>query len=124
MQTRVLLVDDEKDFLEIMAERMRARDLEVWTTTSAENALKLVEKNAFAAVIMDLLMPEMDGFKALKLLKASKPEVQIIFLTGNVPAEKCVEAIRLGALDVIEKPADIEALIKIIKNLKVPEATP
>jgi len=124
MQTRVLLVDDEKDFLEIMAERMRARDLEVWTTTSAENALKLVEKNAFAAVIMDLLMPEMDGFKALKLLKASKPEVQIIFLTGNVPAEKCVEAIRLGALDVIEKPADIEALIKIIKNLKAPETTP
>lgn len=124
MQTRVLLVDDEKDFLEIMAERMRARDLEVWTTTSAENALKLVEKNAFAAVIMDLLMPEMDGFKALKLLKASKPEVQIIFLTGNVPAEKCVEAIRLGALDVIEKPADIQALIKIIKNLKAPETTP
>ena len=121
MQTRVLLVDDEKDFLEIMAERMRARDLEVWTTTSAENALKLVEKNAFAVVIMDLLMPEMDGFKALKLLKALKPEVQIIFLTGNVPAEKCVEAIRLGALDVIEKPADIQALIKIIKNLKAPE---
>jgi two-component system response regulator RegA len=124
MQIRVLLVDDEKDFLEIMAERMRARGIEVWTTTSAENALKLVEKNAFAAVIMDLLMPEMDGFKALKLLKASKPEVQIIFLTGNVPAEKCVEAIRLGALDVIEKPADIEALIKIIKNLKAPEITP
>jgi two-component system response regulator RegA len=124
MQIRVLLVDDEKDFLEIMAERMRARGIEVWTTTSAENALKLVEKNAFAAVIMDLLMPEMDGFKALKLLKASKPEVQIIFLTGNVPAEKCVQAIRLGALDVIEKPADIEALIKIIKNLKAPEITP
>ena len=121
MKIRVLLVDDEKDFLEIMAERMRARGIEVWTTTSAGKALKLVEKNAFAAVIMDLLMPEMDGFKALKLIKAVKPEVQIIFLTGNVPAEKCSEAIRLGALDVIEKPADIEALIGIIKNLKAPE---
>ena len=122
MKTRVLLVDDEKDFLEIMTERMSVRDIEVWTTTSTEDALKLIEENTFDAVVMDMMMPEMNGFSALKLIKKMKPEMQIIFLTGNVPEAKCIEAIRLGALDVIEKPADIDALIDIIRNIKASKA--
>ena len=118
MSAKVLLVDDEKDFLDIMAERMGAWGMEVSTTTSAEDALKMVQKESYDAVIMDLMMPEMDGFKALKLFKKKRPEVQIIFLTGNVPEEKCLEAIKLGAMDVIEKPADLGLLIQKIEEAK------
>ena len=116
MTLKVLIVDDEKDFLDIMAERMRARGMKVSTTTSAEDALQMVEKEPYDAVIMDLMMPEMDGFKALKLLNARKPDLAIILLTGSLPEEKRTEAIRLGALEVLEKPADLKILTDKIKS--------
>jgi len=116
MPAKVLIVDDEKDFLDIMAERLRARGVEVSTTISAENALKMVLKETYDVVIMDLMMPEMDGFKALKLFKETRPDLPIILLTANVPEEKCIEAIQLGAMDVIEKPADLNLLTQKIKD--------
>ena len=118
MKPRVLLVDDEKDFLDIMAERLGARGMNVTTTTSAEEAIKMVEKDDYDAVIMDLMMPAMDGFKARKLLLKIRSDLQVILLTGDVPQEKCDEAIRLGALDVIEKPADLNYLTQRIKEAK------
>jgi len=118
MPAKVLIVDDEKDFLDIMAERMGARGMAVSTATSAENALKMVLKEDYDAVIMDLMMPEMDGFKALKLFKETRPDIPIILLTANVPEEKCIEAIKLGAMDVIEKPADLNLLTQKIKDAK------
>ena len=118
MPAKVLIVDDEKDFLDIMAERLRARGMAVSTATSAENALKMVLKEDYDAVIMDLMMPEMDGFKALKLFKETRPDLPIILLTANVPEEKCIEAIKLGAMDIIEKPADLNLLTQKIKEAK------
>ena len=119
MPEKVLIVDDEKDFLEIMAERMRIQGVDVLTTTSAEEALTMIEKEPFDVVIMDFMMPAIDGFKALKLLKKTKPEVQIILLTGNVPEQKRIEAKKLGALDVIEKPADLKVLLEKIREAKI-----
>ena len=122
MPEKVLLVDDEVDFLDIMAERMRARGIEVVTTTSAENAINLVEREHYDVVIMDFMMPAMNGFKALKLLKGKKSDTQIILMTGNVPRELILEAKKIGALDVIEKPADLKILIEKIKKAKVQKA--
>ena len=118
MPQKVLIVDDEKDFLDIIAERMLARGMDVSTATSAEDALNMVEEESFDVVILDFMMPALDGFKALKLMKAKRPDVQIILLTGSVPDEKHMEAKALGALDVIEKPPDLKDLIQKIKNAK------
>ena len=119
MSAKVLLVDDEKDFLDIMAERMAARGMDVATAGSAEDALKMVKAESYDAVIMDLMMPEMDGFQALKLFKKARPNLAIILLTGNVPQETCLEAIKLGAMDVIEKPADLNLLTQKIEEARV-----
>lgn len=118
MAEKVLIVDDEKDFLEIIAERLGMRGMDVSTANSADDALRLVEEEPYDVVIMDFMMPAVDGFKALKLLKQKQPEIQIILLTGNVPEQKRIEAKRLGALDVIEKPPDLKALIQKIKKAK------
>jgi len=118
MSAKVLLVDDEKDFLDIMAERMEARGIDVATATSAEDAHKMVQSEYYDAVIMDFLMPEMDGFKALKLFKETQPDLEIILLTGNVREEERLEAKKLGALDVIEKPADLNLLTRKIEEAK------
>lgn len=116
MTEKVLLVDDEIDFLEIMSERMKARGIDVVTCTSAEDALKMIKSEAFDAVILDFMMPGMDGMHALKEIKASRPESQIILLTGHATVEKGVEAMKLGATDFLEKPADLEALAGKIKS--------
>jgi DNA-binding NtrC family response regulator len=116
MTERVLLVDDEPEFLEIMAERMRARDMEVITLTSAADALALIATETFDAVIMDFMMPEMDGIQALKAIKEKRPEMQIILLTGHATVEKGVEAMKAGAMDVVEKPADLDALSDKVKK--------
>ncbi len=116
MSTKVLIIDDEKDFLDIMAERMGARGMEVSTTTSAEKALKMVLKESYDAVIMDFMMPEMNGIEALKAIKEKNPEMQIILLTGHATVEKTVEAMKAGATDFIEKPADLDALSEKIKK--------
>ena len=118
MFIKVLLVDDEKDFLDIMAERMVARGMDVSTATSAQDALEMVRTESYDAVVMDLMMPEMDGLKALKLLKESQPETSVILLTAKVPEEKCIEAIKLGAMDVLEKPADLNLLTQKIEKAK------
>jgi DNA-binding response OmpR family regulator len=118
MSVKVLIVDDEKDFLDIIAERIVARGIDVSTASSAEDALNMVEAESYDVVIMDFMMPALDGFKALKLMKTKQPEMQIILLTGNVPDEKRIEARALGALDVIEKPPDLNDLIQKIKKAK------
>jgi len=118
MSEKVLLVDDEEDFLEAMAERMRARDMEVTTASSAGEALKKMENETFDAIVLDFQMPEMDGMEALKSIKARRPESQIILLTGFATVEKGVEAIKEGAADFLEKPADLELLSKKIKEAK------
>ncbi len=122
MSTKVLLVDDEKDFLDIMAERMAARGMDVSTADSAEAALEMVRAKSYDAVIMDWMMPSMDGLKALKLFKQSNPDLSIILLTANVPQEKCRKAIEIGALDVIEKPADLNLLTRRIEEAKARQA--
>lgn len=122
MKERVLLVDDEPEFLEIMAERMRARDMEVTTSTSAAEALSLIASDIFDAVVMDFMMPEMDGIEALKAIKEKRPEMQIILLTGHATVQKGVEAMKAGALDFVEKPADLDELSEKIKKAHAKKA--
>ena len=114
MSEKVLLVDDEEDFLETLAERMRSRGMDVTTTTSAADALKMAEEGAYDAIVLDLMMPEMDGLEALEAIKRKMPEVQVILLTGHATVEKGIEAMKLGAMDFIEKPADLKALTEKI----------
>jgi DNA-binding NtrC family response regulator len=116
MSEKVLLVDDEKDFLDVMSERIEARGMDVTTADSAEKALKDVESGGFDAIILDLMMPGMDGLETLKAIKKKNPDLQVILLTGHATVEKGIEAMKLGAMDFLEKPADLNKLTEIIKK--------
>ena len=118
MPEKVLLVDDEPDFLEAMAVRMRVRGLEVKTTTSIIDALGIAETESYDVIIMDLMMPEMKGLEALKTIKDKKPASQIILLTGYATREMEAEALKLGAVDLIEKPADLDRMMRIIRKAR------
>jgi DNA-binding NtrC family response regulator len=116
---KVLLVDDDQAFLAILSERMRNRGMFVTTAPSAVEALKKLGEETYDAVLLDLMMPEMGGIEALKLMVSMRPEIQVIFLTGHPSVSIGVEAMKLGAVDFMPKPVDITELIEKIKQAKV-----
>lgn len=118
MTEKVLLVDDEEEFVETLAERMQSRGMEVATTTSGTDALDRVDAEDFDVVVLDLKMPGIDGLEALKRIKKRRPDIQVVLLTGYATVEKGVEAIKEGALEFLEKPVDLASLTDAIHRAK------
>jgi DNA-binding NtrC family response regulator len=118
MAEKVLIVDDEKGFLDVLSERMQSRGMEVTTATSAKEALQKLETETFDAIVLDLMMPEMGGIEALQRIKDKSPDSEVILLTGQPSVSIGVEAMKLGAADFLIKPADINELTEKIKMAK------
>jgi len=111
---RVLMVDDEVEFLRAMVKVLRKRDLDATGVESGPDALELLEKEPFDVVILDFLMPGMDGMETLKEIKGKWPYTEVIMLTAVGSVESGIEGMRRGAFDYVLKPADIEELVEKI----------
>jgi len=111
MKTRVLLVDDEKEFVESLSERLTIRDYDVGTSISGEDALEKVKGYNYDVVILDVLMPGLSGLETLREIKKVKPLTEVIMLTGNATVETGIEGMKLGALDYLMKPCNTEELV-------------
>jgi DNA-binding NtrC family response regulator len=118
---RVLLIDDEVEFVETLAERLEARGLTAETVTSGEQAVEVAKRN-FDAVLLDLAMPGMDGIATLRLLREINPKLQIILLTGHATIRQSIQAMKLGAVDVVEKPANLDQLLDKIAEASARKA--
>ncbi|WP_419175566.1 response regulator [Desulfosediminicola sp.] len=118
LNTRVLLVDDEEEFLSVLANRLEARDLKVSTATRGEEAVAIVDQKDFDAIILDMAMPGMGGLETLQKIKEKHPDAEIIILTGHGSIKAGVEAMKLGAEDFLEKPVDIRELMEKIQDAK------
>ena len=114
MKPRVLIVDDEEEFVEALSERLTIRDYDVTTCLSGEAALEKVNGYNFDVVILDVAMPGMDGIETLREIKKIKPLTEVIMLTGRATVESGIEGMKLGALDYLMKPCDTELLISKI----------
>lgn len=111
---KVLLVDDEEEFTATLAERLENRGLDVDVSADGLSAIERTRKRTYDAIVLDLAMPGIDGIETLKRLLAENPDLQVILLTGQATVEKGVEAVRSGAIEVMEKPADLPALLEKI----------
>ena len=118
IKPNVLLVDDEEKFLDALSQRLGTRGLDAVTATSGEEALVKIKNKNFDAIILDITMPGIGGIETLKRIRKENPEVQIIMLTGRGSVDKAVEAMKEGAIDFLEKPADIEKLLEKIENAR------
>jgi DNA-binding NtrC family response regulator len=112
---RVLLVDDETDFVEALAERLEARGYRADTAPTGLSAIVKAEETRYDAIVLDMAMPGMDGIETLERLLELNPDLQVILLTGRATLEQAATAIKLGALDLLEKPAEIEILVRKIE---------
>ncbi|MBW1915203.1 MAG: response regulator [Deltaproteobacteria bacterium] len=111
MKACILIVDDEKEFVEALAERLEIRDYHVTTSLSGEDAVKELKKYNFDVIILDVVMPGMDGIETLREIKKIKPLTEVIMLTGHATLEAAIEGLKLGALDFLLKPCETEDLI-------------
>lgn len=112
--TTVLLVDDEEDFVAVLATRLEGRGLEVDTAPSGSVALEKAGARTYDAILLDMAMPGLDGLETLKRLRAINEDLQVIVLTGQATLGQGVEAMKAGALDLVEKPADMDELVELI----------
>lgn len=119
---RVLLIDDEVEFVDTLAERLRARGLEVEVAYSGMDGVRKSQETKFDAVVLDFAMPGMDGIATLKALLAGTPDLQVMLLTGQATIRAAVEAARLGAVDILEKPTDITTLMEKIREARARHA--
>ncbi len=118
LKAKVLLVDDEEDFLSTLTERLESRGLKVTTALSGEQALAKVETEGFDLIVLDLAMPGMGGLEALKRIKDKQPDAEIIILSGQGSIKTSIEAMKLGAEDFMEKPVKITELLDKISDAK------
>jgi DNA-binding NtrC family response regulator len=117
-EEKVLIVDDEIDFTEVLSQRMEARGITVDTAANGREALEKVGSTSYDAIILDLSMPDMDGLETLKRLVTENPDLQVIMLTGHATIENGIEAIKRGAMEFLKKPADLQDLIQRIQTAK------
>ncbi|MBW1739850.1 MAG: response regulator [Deltaproteobacteria bacterium] len=116
MKQRILIVDDEQEFAESLSERLTIRGYEVATSLNGQDALEKVKGYNFDVVILDVLMPGMDGVEVLREIKKIKPLTEVIMLTGNASVESAVEGMKLGAYDYLMKPCDTEELLSKVNK--------
>ncbi len=112
---RVLLVDDEKDYVKAMAERMEMRDVSSRVALSGDEALRMVEDETPDVMVLDLRMPGIDGMEVLERVKREHPHVQVIILSGHGSEKEEEEARRLGAFEYLKKPTDTSDVLKTVR---------
>jgi CheY-like chemotaxis protein/cytidylate kinase len=114
--SRVLLVDDEREFVQTLSERLEMRDVGSAVAYDGESALRMVEDDEPEVIILDLRMPGIDGIEVLRRVKKSHPQIEVIILTGHGSEEDRKTCMELGAFAYLQKPVDIEALSETLRQ--------
>ncbi|MFO7784976.1 MAG: response regulator [Desulfatiglandales bacterium] len=113
---RVLLVDDEREFVQTLSERLQLREIDSVIAYDGESAMDMVREDSPEVMVLDLQMPGIDGIEVLKLVKAGNPEIEVVILTGHgTDADRDV-CMKLGAFAYLEKPVDIDTLSETLKR--------
>jgi DNA-binding NtrC family response regulator len=111
---RLLLVDDEVGYLEVLSKRLGKRDLVVTTASTGQQAIQTLRNNDFDVAVVDLKMTDMDGIEVLTIFKKMDPDLAVIILTGHGSEQAAREGIEKGAFDYLTKPCGLENLLDII----------
>ena len=114
--SRVLLVDDEREFVQTLSERLELREMGSAVAYDGESALTLVAEDDPEVMIIDLKMPGIDGMEILKQVKTTRPEIEVIVLTGHGSEADRKQCMQLGAFAYMQKPVDIDELSETLKK--------
>lgn len=114
-QLRVLIIDDEEEFVSTIVERLELRGVDCAGVTTGLEAIELIRQQPFDVVVLDVKMPGAGGFEVFHELRRLDPEVPVVLLTGHGSREDAEEGKRVGAFEYLMKPIDIESLIAVMR---------
>jgi DNA-binding response OmpR family regulator len=112
---KVLLVDDETEFVSTLAERLRMRSIIADATHTGEDALRMMENETYDVVVLDVMMPGIGGLETLKRIKSLRPGLAVILLTGMGKTKEAMAGMRHGAFDFLTKPVQLDDLMVKIR---------
>lgn len=112
---KILLVDDEKELISTISERMALRNIEATAALSGPEAIQRIRKVDYDVVILDVKMPGMSGQETLRQIKQAKPQLPVIMMTGHGSMKESLEAMNEGACDYLMKPVALEDLMQKIE---------
>ena len=116
LPSKVLLVDDEREFVQTLSERLLMRDMGSAVAYDGESALNMIAEDEPEVMILDLKMPGIDGIEVLRRVKETRPEIEVIILTGHGSDADRETCMKLGAFAYLQKPVDIELLSETLKR--------
>ncbi|HOP07473.1 MAG TPA: response regulator [candidate division Zixibacteria bacterium] len=115
-QIKLLIVDDEEEFLESIAKRLQMRDFIVRTASRGADAIELARREKFDLALLDLKMPGMDGKQVLEILKKEHKYLEVIILTGHGSVDSAIDCTKLGAFGYLPKPYELEKLLDTLRT--------
>jgi len=113
---RVLLVDDEEGYVNVLSNRLSKRKIDVMKAYSGSEAIQVLRKNDFDVAVVDLKMEDIDGIEVLKIFKKMDPELEVIMLTGHGSEQAARDGIQFGAFDYLTKPCELQELVDKIRE--------
>jgi DNA-binding NtrC family response regulator len=113
---KILIVDDEKEFLESIAQRLELRDFEVTKASNGQEAIEAARKGRFDLALLDLKMPGIGGKQVLEVLRKEHKFLEVIIITGHGSIESAVDCVKTGAFGYLPKPYELEKLLDILKQ--------
>ena len=114
MSARILIVDDEEIVIKSCLRILAGDEFQVESVQDGREALKKIEENPYDVVILDIMMPNMDGLEVLRQVKETHPDVDVIMITGLSQVDTAVQAMKLGAFDYISKPFEPDELKLVV----------
>ncbi len=115
-ELKLLLVDDELEFLEPLSIRLSRRGVSCSIATSGDDALRALAGGSFDCAVVDVKMPGMDGLELLRRVRHAHPGVAVVLLTGHASVELGVQGMELGAFDYLLKPVDLDELLDVVRR--------
>ena len=125
-----LLVDDDEAFTRVLSRAFERRDFSSRSATDADSALALLEQFRFKRAVVDLKMESSSGLQLIPALKSQQPEMDIVMLTGYSSVATAVEAVKLGAINYLCKPASTDDILAAFEHtqadpdIDIPEQRP
>nr|MBL0716630.1 response regulator [Desulfobacterales bacterium] len=113
---RILLVDDEKEFVQTLTERLKMRSFASEIAYNGQEALDFTDQEDTEVILLDLKMPGIDGFEVLEKIKHNKPDIEVIILTGHGSKKDKKRCLELGAFAYLQKPADIDLITETMQK--------
>ncbi len=114
---RILLVEDEESLKDVIRLNLEMENYEVITTGNGRQAIKLFHEQHFDLLVLDVMLPEIDGFQVCEQIRLTNQEVPIIFLTAKDTAPDRIMGLKRGADDYLTKPFNLEELLLRVNNL-------